>query len=187
MFADKKLLSKCKKHDKNAFIELFKLYEKYLYKLCYNYVQNKEDALDLVQEIYIKVFKSISQYDEKMPFHPWIRKIAVNTCLNFKRSLRSNTVSLSTPVEDDKCLEELVAADYDVESEVLGKDIGRIIKENIDCLSPKHRMVMVLRYYEGLSYEEIASVLNEPLGTVKTNIYRARNILKDKLSEALCL
>lgn len=183
MYADKKLLARCKKHDRTAFVELFKMYEKYLYKLCYSYTQNEQDALDLAQEVYIKVFKNIEKYNDKMPFHPWLRKIAVNTCLNYKRKISSDIISLNSEVSEDKCLEDIIPDVRDCESEVLGRELGRIIKEGIEDLGPKHRMVLILRYYEGLSYEEIASVLNEPLGTVKTNIYRARNMLKEKLCE----
>jgi RNA polymerase sigma-70 factor (ECF subfamily) len=181
------IIVRCKKHDKAAFVELFKSYEKYLYRLCYSYVQNEQDALDIAQEVYIKIFNNISKFDDKMPFHPWFRKVAVNTCINFKRASRYDTVSLNAKDEDDKSLEEVVAAKNDVESEVLDKELGLLIKENLECLKPKHRMVLVLRYYEGLSYEEIASVLKEPLGTVKTDIYRARNILKEKIRNKMNL
>jgi len=179
------IIVRCKKYDKSAFTELFKMYERYLYKLCYNYVQNEQDALDIAQEVYIKVFNNISSFDAKMPFHPWFRTIAVNTCLNFKRTLRYDSVSLNAGYEDDRTFEEVVAAPWDVESEVLDKELGHIIRENLECLRPKHRMVLILRYYEGLSYEEIAAALKEPLGTVKTDIYRARNILKEKLRSAM--
>jgi len=72
-----------------------------------------------------------------------------------------------------------------VESEVLDKELGQLIRENLECLKPKHRMVLVLRYYEGLSYEEIAVLLKEPIGTVKTNIHRARYVLKEKLGNII--
>jgi RNA polymerase sigma-70 factor (ECF subfamily) len=163
------------------------MYERYLYKICYSYVQNEQDALDLAQEVYIKVFKNISKYDEKMPFHPWFRAVAVNTCLNFKRAYRYDSVSLNAKDDGDKAIEEVVAAKNDVENEVLDNELGQLIRENLECLKPKHRMVLVLRYYEGLSYDEIAAVLKEPLGTVKTDIYRARNILKEKLRNAINL
>ena len=185
MHVEASIIIRCKKHDKAAFVELFKMYERYLYKLCYSYVQNEQDALDIAQEVYIKVFNNISRFDVKMPFHPWFRIVAVNTCLNFKRACRYDSISLNARDEEDKALEEIVAAQKDVEAEVLDKELGRLIKENMKCLKPKHRMVLVLRYYEGLSYEEIAAVLKEPLGTVKTDIYRARNILKEKLRNSL--
>jgi RNA polymerase sigma-70 factor (ECF subfamily) len=178
------IIDRCKKHDRNAFVELFKMYERYLYKLCYSYAQNEQDALDLTQEVYIKVFKNISSFDAKMPFHPWFRTVAVNTCLNFKRTNRFDSVSLDAKDEEGKALEEFVAAEKNVEDEVLDIELGRLIRGNIEQLKPKLRMALVLRYYEGLSYEEIAAVLKEPLGTIKTDIYRARNILKEKLRNA---
>jgi RNA polymerase sigma-70 factor (ECF subfamily) len=181
------IIARCKKYDRSAFVELFKMYESYLYKLCYSYVRNEQDALDIAQEVYIKVFKNISGFDIRMPFHPWFRTIAVNTCLNFKRTLRYDSISLDAGNEENKALEETIAAGDDVEAEVLDKETGRLIRENIDCLRPKQRMILMLRYYEGLSYEEIAAVLKEPLGTVKTDIYRARNALREKLSEAISL
>lgn len=186
MHVEASIIVRCKKHDKAAFIELFKMYERYLHKLCYSYVQNEQDALDIAQEVYIKVFKNISKFDEKMPFHPWFRTVAVNTCLNFKRTCRYDTVSLNARDEDDKSIEEVVASQNDVENEVLDKELGRLIRDSLKELKPKHRMVLVLRN-EGLSYEEIAAVLKEPLGTVKTDIYRARNILKEKLMSATSL
>ncbi|MGE5631834.1 MAG: RNA polymerase sigma factor [Caulobacteraceae bacterium] len=187
MYVDPNIIKRCKKLDRNAFFELFKMYERYLYKICYSYMQNEQDALDVTQEIYIKVFSNISRFDEKMPFHPWIRTIAVNTCINFKRKVKPNVVSLHSGGEDDVALEDIIPACDDVESEIESKDLGRIIKENLKDLNPKHRMVLILRYYEGLSYEEISSVLKEPLGTIKTDIHRARNILKEKLKGALSL
>lgn len=187
MYVEAGIIARCKKQDKSAFIELFKRYERYLYKLCYNYVQNEQDALDLAQEVYIKVFKNISSFDAKFPFHPWFRKVAVNTCLNFKRSQRYDSVSLNTADEEDKALEEIIASQSNVENEILDMELSQLIKDNLECLKPKHRMVMVLRYYEGLSYEEISVLLKEPLGTVKTDIYRAKNVLKEKLKKAMNL
>jgi RNA polymerase sigma-70 factor (ECF subfamily) len=179
------IIARCKKYDKAAFVELFKMYEKYLYRLCYSYVQNEQDALDIAQEVYIKVFKNILQFNDNRPFHPWFRTIAVNTCLNFKRASKNDSVSLTSRDDEEQALEDMLAADYDLEDEVLFNEKERLVRENLEHLKPKHRMVLMLRYYEGLSYEEISAVLKEPLGTVKTDIYRARNLLRDKLRRAM--
>lgn len=187
MYVETGIIARCKKQDKAAFVELFQMYEKYLYRLCYSYVQNEQDALDLAQEVYIKVFKSISTFDSRLPFHPWFRKVAVNTCLNFKRDSRCIPVSLNGAEEGEKALEETIASESNVEDEILDAELGRLIRENLELLKPKHRMVMALRYYEGLSYEEISALLKEPLGTVKTDIYRAKNALKEKLKKVINL
>ena len=180
---NRELIIKCKKNDKNAFMELYKHYEKYLYKLCFSYVQNEQDALDISQEVYIKVFSNIKRFDEKYPFHPWFRRIAVNTCINFKRAEKNNTISLQTRIdEEDRTLEDVIAAEEDIESNIEKLEMSRLIKRNLGILSPKQRMVVILRYFEDLSYDEIAEMLKIPLGTVKTDLFRARNILKNKLS-----
>lgn len=180
MNIDKSILQRCKKNDKNAFAELFKFYQNYLYKICFSYVHNEQQTLDLMQEVFIKLYKNIDKYDEQYPFHPWIRRITVNTCINEKRKHSPILVPLST--DDERMdVEEQLAAEQDIEQEVERNDMARIIREHIDCLQEKQRMVIILRYYEDLSYEEIAELLHMPLGTVKTDLYRAKNALKDRL------
>ena len=183
---DKKLIIKCKKYDKLSFKELFQMYEKYLYCLCYSYTQNQQDALDLVQEVYIKVFNNINKFDDNMPFHPWMRRISVNTCLNFKRTIKNNIISLNQSInEDEGTLEDVLLADDQVEDEILNLEIKDIIKTNLKELPEKYRIIIVLRYYENLDYNEIAKLLNKPLGTVKTELYRAKALLKDKLKNVM--
>ncbi|MFZ5352139.1 MAG: RNA polymerase sigma factor [Bacillota bacterium] len=183
MNVDIETIKKCKKNDKNAFMDLFKQYERYLYKLCFSYVQNEQDALDIMQEVYIKIFKNIGRFELSMPFHPWLRRIAVNSCINHRRTMKYNTVSLNSSSDEHQSLEEQLAADTDIEKHIENLDMERIIKSHLDTISPKHRMVIILRYYEDMSYEEIAEMLEIPLGTVKTDLYRARNILKSRLAE----
>lgn len=187
MEVDKKLIAKCMNYDKHSFMELYKMYEKYLYSLCFNYVQNKQDALDLIQEIYIKVFNNIKKFDINMPFHPWIRKIAVNTCLNFQRTIKSNVISMNMFVndEDDITVEDTLVSDEDVLESVVTAEIKDIIKDNITKLSEEYRLILVLRYYEDLSYKEIAELINKPIGTVKTQIYRAKTLLRKKLKNVI--
>lgn len=186
MDVDKNLIIKCKKYDKISFRELFKMYEKYLYCLCYSYTQNQQDAFDLVQEIYIKVFNNINKFDDRLPFHPWIRRISVNTCLNFKRTIKNNLVSLNQSInEDEGTLEDVLLAEDDVEDEIVNLEIKDIIKTNLKEIPDKYRIIIVLRYYENLDYNEIAKLLDKPLGTVKTELYRAKALLKNKLKNVM--
>jgi RNA polymerase sigma-70 factor (ECF subfamily) len=182
MNIDKSIIARCKKNDKNAFAELFKLYQNYLFKLCYSYVQNEQLTLDLMQEIYIKIYNNINKYDEKYPFHPWLRRVAVNTCINEKRKKTPNVIALDSGKEEF-ALENQLAASDDTHKEIEKQELAAIIKEHINRLPEKQRMVVILRYYEDLSYEEIAELLKLPMGTVKTDLYRAKNALKNKLYE----
>lgn len=182
---DKKIISKCKKYDKASFTYLFHQYEKYLFNLCYSYVHNEESALDLVQEIYIKVFNNIAKFDENYPFHPWIRKIAVNTCLNYKRNEKSNVISMNREIKDGITGEDEIASPENVEQCVVENDTAKSILENIKKLPSHYGLIITLRYYENLSYSEIAEALGKPIGTIKTDIYRAKALLKKRLEKDL--
>jgi RNA polymerase sigma-70 factor (ECF subfamily) len=183
MNIDKSIIQRCKKNDKSAYAELFKHYQNYLFKLCFSYVQNEQQTLDLMQEIYIKLYNSINKFDDKYPFHPWLRKIAVNACLNEKRKNKHTTVPLNSS-DEEYILEDQLAAEADLQLEVERNELAILIKKHISSLPEKQRMVIVLRYYEDLSYEEIAELLSIPLGTVKTDLYRAKNALKQRLYTA---
>ena len=184
MNIDKSILQRCKKNDKNAFAELFKFYQNYLFKLCFSYVQNEQEALDMLQEIYIRLYRNIGKYDDKYPFHPWIRRVAVNICLNEKRKRTLSTIPLNDG-DEGFILEDQLAAEEDTQLEVEKHDMARIIKLHINSLPEKQRMVTILRYYEDLSYVEISELLNLPLGTVKTDLYRAKNALRDMLYKTI--
>ncbi|MBU3214530.1 RNA polymerase sigma factor [Clostridium estertheticum] len=162
-------------------MELFKIYERYLYSICYSYTQNEQDSLDIVQEIYIKVFKNISSFDEDRPFRPWIRRITVNTCINYKRNIKSNIISLNYEHASGLCLEDTIVSDYNLEEEVQKKGLKKIIKDGLINLPSNYRMVIALRYFDDLSYLEISELLNRPLGSIKTDLYRAKAILKKQL------
>ena len=184
---ERKLIEKCKQYDKYSFMELYKRYEKYLYSLCFSYVQNSQDALDLVQEIYIKVFKNISKFDIEKPFRSWIRKIAVNTCLNFKRTIKNNIISMNSYVNDEEeiALGDTISSDEDVLEDIIDTENKYLIKKYLKEIPEEYRIVLILRYYEDLSYNEISEIINMPLGTVKTKIYRAKALLRKKLKNIM--
>lgn len=179
---DKDLLLNCKRRDKKAFTKLCKTYEKYLFTLCLSYAGNSHDALDLVQEVYIKIFRFIDKYDINKPFHPWIRKVAVNTCLNFKRAA-SNVLSINAVTDNDSTLADMLVSNEDLEDEIEKTELRKTIRQLLEKLPPRQRMVITLRYFEDLTYNDIALVMNEPVGTVKTDLYRARSALKQYLSQ----
>ena len=185
MDIEKNLISRCKNYDKSSFVELFKNYQRYLYSICYSYTQNEQDSLDIVQEIYIKVFKNISSFDDTMAFRPWLRRISVNTCLNFNRNLKSNVISLNYEYANELCLKDSIVSDYNLEEEVEKKEFKKIIKARLKDLPDNFRMVIALRYFEDLSYLEISELLNRPLGTIKTELYRAKAILKKELEREM--
>lgn len=183
MSSDSILIKRCKKRDKNAFVELFKRYEKYVYSLCYRYTYDEQDSMDMVQEIFIKVFKNIDKFQEHMPFHPWIRKITVNTCINFKKCKKSNVISINQEYGEDSTLEETIPDDMTIDKEIERFSNKEIIDKALKILKPDQKLVIMLRYYEDLPYEEIGVLINKPIGTVKTDIHRAKIRMRDYIRE----
>jgi RNA polymerase sigma-70 factor, ECF subfamily len=181
------LIRRCKKNEGDAYNQLLSQYEAYLYRICFNYTRNKEEALDLMQEVYIKIFRGLGTFDESRPLLPWLKKIAINTLINHRNKNRVAETSLdgnwSTETDDHQNLnlQTYLAAGTNIEEQVIGIDTRNIIDKLIVELPEAYRITLTLRYNEEMSYDEIASVLDLPLGTVKNNIYRARKMLRQKM------
>lgn len=183
--SEEKLIKLCKAKNREGYNLLFEKYEKYIYKICYHYTASREDALDLLQEVYIKIFKAFDRFNEKQPLLPWIKRITINTCLSFIRIKREQTLSLSSPIDGgENTVEDLVASSINVEDEVGFTDTKRALEEMIKELPKDLRMVLILRHMEDMSYDEISKAMACPVGTVKTHLFRGRKILKDKLQSA---
>lgn len=178
------LIRRCKARDQEAFSLLLSRHERYLYRLCYSYLRHQDNTLDAVQEIFIKVFKSIGQFDESKDFLPWLKRIAVNTCLNYKRDEgRRYHLSLDFAGDDQGAFIEGAAAAEDVEDKVISRSVQEEIQRCLGLLPPAPRIVLTLRYLEDLSCQEIAALLEQPVGTVKNSLFRARNLLKTVLQQ----
>lgn len=177
-----KLVKQCKKQNKEALNTIYLKYEKYIYSICYNYTHSKEDSLDLLHDVFIKMLKNIQNFDENRPLLPWIKRITVNTCINFKRKMKA-TVSLDKVMTDDgQTLKDAIASQFNLENYILFQDSSNIIKEEIAKIDDKYRLPLILRHQNGMSYEEISNYMDLPLGTVKTNIFRGRRLLKEQLT-----
>lgn len=178
---DVKLIRLCKKHNKEALNQLYIKYEKYIYTICYNYTYSKEDALDLVHDVFIKVLNNILTFDERRPFLPWLKRVTINTCINFKKKKKA-MISLDEVVtENGQLLKDAIASQFNLENFILFQDTSEIINEAINAIEDRYRMPLILRHKHEMSYEEIAINMDLPLGTVKTNLYRGRKLLKEKL------
>ena len=182
---DQTLVRWCRQRKSEGFDLLFRKYQKYVYRLCRYYTGTKEDALDLTQEVFEKAFRAIGSFDAAKPLMPWLKTIAVNTCLNFGRSqdCRVRTTSYdATPTGSDQPLSDrLVSGKPGTEDQAIAADTRRIIGAEMANLPSEERMALMLRHIEDMSYESIARIMNCPLGTIKTYIYRARKHLKEAL------
>jgi RNA polymerase sigma factor (sigma-70 family) len=146
-------------------------------------VRNDEAAHDLVQETFMKAFASLSSYRSEYRFSTWLYKIAANASIDFLRKRRIQALSLDRPMETDDGEVEIEVADYSFhpEHDLERKERRFSIEEAIETLPPKYREVIIYRHKDDKSYEEIADLLDIPVGTVKARIFRARELLKKKL------
>jgi RNA polymerase sigma-70 factor (ECF subfamily) len=183
--AVKQLIKKSLNNDLAAFEELIDLYQNRVYSLSYQLAGNHDDAQDLAQEVFIKAFGGLKGFRNEADFGTWLHRITVNLWLNMRRKQSKQViVSLDEPVRtgEDEVYRELAATEGDPEQVLENKEFGGLVRLAMGELSREYRAVLVLREIEGYSYEEVADVLNCSLGTVKSRLNRARQILKQKVT-----
>ncbi|MGE0553191.1 MAG: RNA polymerase sigma factor [Gemmatimonadales bacterium] len=181
---DQEVVALAKQGSEVAFRELVRRYERPVFSLIFRMVRNKELAEDLSQETFIKVLNAVGTYRPEFKFSSWVFKIANNAAIDHLRKRSLDTLSLEgsphaqTPeMIEATALQISERAETQLE-EVENRELGRTIEAAIDELRPEYRSCILLRHVEGRTYEEIADILNLPLGTVKTYIHRARNELR---------
>jgi RNA polymerase sigma factor (sigma-70 family) len=161
--------------DRDALITLLREIEPHVYKTAYYMLSNEQDALDVAQEALIRVYTKINSYEEKAQFKTWVQRIVTNICIDKFRKVKPS-VSMDEH-------EMTFSADTNVENEVISTYIAQDIQEAIEKLPEHHRTVVVLRYVEDFSYNEIAESLNLPINTVKSYLFRARKQLQILLQD----
>ncbi|KOP64250.1 RNA polymerase sigma factor [Paenibacillus solani] len=161
--------------DRDALITLLREIEQHVYRTAYYILKNEQDAMDAAQEALIRIYTKINSYEEKAQFKTWVQRIVTNICIDkFRRTKPTVSIDEHDLVFRDK---------LDVEREVMSGYLAEDIKEAINLLPDHHRTVIVLRYLQDLSYNEIADCLNLPLNTVKSYLFRARQQLQNMLQE----
>jgi RNA polymerase sigma factor (sigma-70 family) len=182
---DYKLVRKAlEEGDQKAYAELMGRYRDSVYFMLLKMVNNKDDAEDLTVEAFGKAFKRLGQYTPNFAFSTWLFRIATNNCIDFIRRKRKNTFSLDRPMHDDEGGEMVIdikAETLDPEEHIMKKQKIVLLRELVDKLKPRYRTLIEMRYFQELSYEEIAAELDLPLGTVKAQLFRAREFLYNVL------
>ena len=181
---DRQLVADAKKGDPQAFERLLKKYRKSVYYMLLKMVKNADDAEDLTQEAFAKAFNSIEKCDSKFAFSTWLFRIATNNCIDFIRKKRVQTVSIDQPIDgDDGSSMRIDVRDenLDPNEAMLKQQRKRYLRMAIARLPEKYRVLVELRYFQEYSYEEVAKELQIPLGTVKAQLFRARELLNQEL------
>ena len=185
------LVKRAQDGDREAFQELVENYQRKVYSICYGMLKNEQDSLDVSQEVFIKVFKYLENFNRNSSFYTWLYRITVNKCIDFirKQKRRSevdydDTIQRTNEVEgDDNIMPSTLGIQPD---KVYGrKELREKMLEALDTLSEKHRTILILREVEGLAYEEMADVLGISKGTVMSRLYHARRYFQDAIEEYL--
>jgi RNA polymerase sigma factor (sigma-70 family) len=177
---DFKLVGQAMQGDQKAFAELMQRYKDSIYFMLLKMVNNRDDADDLTIEAFGKAFKNLHQYTPDYAFSTWLFKIATNNCIDFIRRKRKMTFSIHQGIESENGSEmqfEIKSPSLDPEERMIKRQKAVLMREVVEKLKPRYRRLVELRYFQERSYDEIASELQLPLGTVKAQLFRAREFL----------
>lgn len=177
---DLELVARAKEGDQVSFSKLMNRYRDSIYFMVLKMVHNRDDAEDLTIEAFGKAFNNIGNYSADFAFSTWLFKIATNNSIDFIRKKRLQTTSLDQKTQtDDGEITPIAVKDHnpDPEESMMKDQRAQKIRGAIEQLSPKYRTLIELRYLDELSYEEIAERLDIPLGTVKAQLFRAKDML----------
>ena len=185
---DGELISKCKRGDADAFGQLVDRYQQKVYNIAFRMTSNHEDALDLAQESFLRVYRALASYKGESAFSTWVFRIASNVCLDeMRKKKRQPRIALSTDSlmageEGDYPIEIAASEGGNPEQQLLQGEMRREIIQALNRVSDEHRLVLVLRDIEGYSYEEIADIVGVNVGTIKSRLNRARLALREVLT-----
>ena len=179
---DIELIDRFKRGEESAFEELVLKYQDRIYNLCRHMLSNAHDAEDAAQDTLIKAYQNLKKFRPEASFYTWLYRIAVNTCLDYKKRPLFESIFKFSDKGEEFTLEQ-VSAEPSPERLYESKQLEQALYKSLGKLSPNLRMVIILKEIEGLSYEEIAGILDVSIGTVKSRISRAREKLKQRLKK----
>lgn len=172
--SDIEVVKLCLDGDTEAFSIIVERYKKLIYSVVYNIINDHQEVGDITQEVFLRIYKALDRYNPEYKFSTWSVKIATNLCLDISRKKKIDSV----PIEE---ISSVPAGTETPESRYIRKERSKSINDAVSALPDKYRIPITLFHQNGLSYEEITNVLNEPMTIVKNRIYRGRIMLREKL------
>ncbi len=182
-------IKKAQKGDKKIFERIITVYRQRITELCYRYMRNTDEAVDIAQEVFCKAYAELKSFEFKSKVSTWLYRITVNICLNrrtfLKRRRFFETGSLTADEEDNERQVDVKDTNQLADEEMETKETRAVIMAEVDNLEPEEKSVVILRDIEGMEYEEMAKILKMPVGSVKSKLWRAREKLRKRLMEKL--
>jgi len=186
-YYDYNLVKKASEGEQKAYTELLKRYYDAIYYMMFKMVRNQDDADDLTMEAFGKAFKSLHLYTPDYAFSTWLFRIATNNCIDHMRRQKIKPLSIDNTYENEEGGEmtmDIKSGYLDPEEKIIKKQKIAVMHDLVDKLKPRYKKLIELRYFKEWSYEEISAHLNIPIGTVKGQLYRAKEILLQVLKNS---
>lgn len=183
---EQELVARAKAGDDEAFAQLMRDNEKRIYNLTLRMTGNPDDAMDLAQEAFLNAWRGLKFFKGDSAFSTWVYRLASNACIDhLRRKTRRQDISATMPTnEEDDSSPDIPDERFQPEQELERQELRQAVTDGLQQLSDEHRQVLVMREINGLTYQEIADVLDLEPGTVKSRIARARNSLRKILLES---
>lgn len=189
MTDDLELVNRAQKGDSVAFEQLVMKYDRHVLNIAYGYRNNQDDADDIYQEVFLRVYKGLKNFQARSKFSTWLYRITVNVCIELKRKEKVREhESLDNEVGDDENTFSYAAtidSGISTDKEILDNETNKIIKAEVEKLPQQLKMAFTLKYYQGLKIKEISNMMNCTEGTIKSYLFTASRKLRTKLKPIL--
>ena len=188
---DNLLIKKVQKGDMSAFEELISKYDRQVLNIAYSFRNNSDDAKDIYQEVFLRVFKGIKKFRFESEFSTWLYRIATNVCITYQNKIKKHKVeSLDIEISGDEydsisSPADFISGDQNSDSRALNSDVNKFIIKAMDTLPPKQKLAFSLKHTQGYKIKEIAVMMDCKEGTIKRYLFNATNKLREILSPVL--
>src|SRR5579875_2946751 len=177
---DAQLVRASQHGDREAFALLVQRYQRRVFNMILRMLQDYEEACEITQEAFLAAWQGLPTFRGEARFPTWLYRIAYNCCLR-QLEQRRRDKALQSAMQEKQLLDEAGGQRCQAESTLEARDRQALVREQLEALPTKYRIVLVLRHLQEMTYEEMAEILMMPIGTIKTHLFRARNLLKERL------
>jgi len=186
ILSDTELINKAQNGDESGFNELICRYDRNVLSIALKYVNDRDDAKDIYQEVFIRVFRGLKKFQFKSEFSTWLYRITTNVCLTFIRAGKKQTMMRIDNDMETEAIDNIAGTDDESNSPeefLLRNEFTSNVNEALEKLSPKQKMIFILKHFEGYKIREISKMLNSSEGTIKKYLFEANHKLRIHLSE----
>ncbi len=184
------LILAAQKGDTAAFEELIYKYDRNVLGIAYSYISNNEDAKDIYQEVFLRVFKGIKKFEFRSEFSTWLYRITTNVCLTYRSQKKRYAIaSLNEEINSEdgetQTLADTIADSSNTDSRAISSEVSSHIEKGLEKLSPQQKLVFTLKHYKGYKIKEIASMMNCTEGTIKNYLFTGTQRMREHLQDFL--